>query len=287
MHEIISSPSKTISFLQKNGVLLSKINCRKCRKPMKMSTKKNSDGYTWKCQSRKCNFHTESVRKNSKLSNIKASLSTILEVLYNFNDEISFKSIMKKCGVGIKLINSIIDSFSSTFKKICSRKIGGKGKTVEIDETVLSKRKYNTGRSFESLWCIGGICRETKEVFYTISRRRNADLITSTILKHVDIETRVITDEWRGYRKLTSVGFDHHTICHKKHKVDPNNPDINTQNIEVYWRYMKKYIKRGSPNNKKRLFQLINSHIFLRSIKNDFSKLLLGIQCLRRFNKLI
>ncbi|XP_068227373.1 uncharacterized protein [Palaemon carinicauda] len=41
--------------------------------------------------------------------------------------------------------------------------IGGENKTVEIDETYYSKRKYNRGRELPEQWVFGGICRETKE----------------------------------------------------------------------------------------------------------------------------
>ena len=35
--------------------------------------------------------------------------------------------------------------------------IGGEGKTVELDETVVVKRKYNRGRMLAAGWLFGGI----------------------------------------------------------------------------------------------------------------------------------
>ena len=92
-----------------------------------------------------------------------------------------------------------------------------------------------------------------------------------------------MTDEWKNYKNLKKQGFTHHTICHKTNFVNPENPNIHTQNIEVYWRYPKKYIKSGSPNNKKRLKRLVASYVLLKTVKNDFQKLLLGISHLKRF----
>ena len=41
-----------------------------------------------------------------------------------------------------------------------NEKIGGLGKTVEIDESKFGKRKYHKGRKVEGQWVFGGIERE-------------------------------------------------------------------------------------------------------------------------------
>jgi hypothetical protein len=42
-------------------------------------------------------------------------------------------------------------------KKVKPKKIGGRGKIVEIDESKLRKRKYNVGRMVRTKWIIGGV----------------------------------------------------------------------------------------------------------------------------------
>lgn len=41
--------------------------------------------------------------------------------------------------------------------------IGGVGKTVEIDESKIGKRKYNRGRRVEGQWVFGGVERESSK----------------------------------------------------------------------------------------------------------------------------
>ena len=45
-------------------------------------------------------------------------------------------------------------------------KIGGPGKTVEIDESKFGKRKYHRGKRVEGVWVFGGIERERRRSFF-------------------------------------------------------------------------------------------------------------------------
>lgn len=44
-------------------------------------------------------------------------------------------------------------------------KLGGPGRTVEIDESKFGRRKYHRGHKVEGQWVFGGIERETGRVF--------------------------------------------------------------------------------------------------------------------------
>ena len=46
-----------------------------------------------------------------------------------------------------------------------SEKIGGPGKTVQIDESKVGKRKYHRGHRVEGQWVFGGIEEDTRKCF--------------------------------------------------------------------------------------------------------------------------
>lgn len=53
-----------------------------------------------------------------------------------------------------------------------------------------------------------------------------------------------MTDCWRGYAGLDQQGFEHFTVNHKYHFVDPDT-GANTQTIESNWRPLRKRLSRG------------------------------------------
>jgi len=65
-------------------------------------------------------------------------------------------------------------------------------------------------------WRIGGICRETKDVFLAVVQRTNAaTTLTDIIERHVSKDSMVITDCWHAYDQLDTDGWNHLTVNHQ------------------------------------------------------------------------
>ena len=87
-----------------------------------------------------------------------------------------------------------------------SIKIGGPERIVEIDETMIYKRKYNRGRltsnQVEQVWVFGGIDRSSKVCFAEIVERRDEPTLLALIQKHILPGTTIYSDGWSAYQNL-------------------------------------------------------------------------------------
>ena len=53
-----------------------------------------------------------------------------------------------------------------------------------------------------------------------------------------------MTTIYSAYNSLSELGYGHKVIKNKTNFVHPEDPDINTQNIEGLWRDFKEWVKR-------------------------------------------
>ena len=72
-------------------------------------------------------------------------------------------------------------------------------------------------------WVVGVCALEfepARPVFFVVERR---DAVTlERIIRHTCLPgTTIITDCWRGYAGLSNLGFNHITVNHSRHFVDP------------------------------------------------------------------
>ena len=87
------------------------------------------------------------------------------------------------------------------------------------------KCKYQRGRLVEGQWVLGGICRETRQVFLVPVDNRDGATLLSIIEEYVAPKTHIVSDCWKGYDSLqqSSKNYTHSTVNHSQNFVGKYN----------------------------------------------------------------
>ena len=149
--------------------------------------------------------------------------------------------------------HTIVD-WMNFFRDICCQyfidhpaQLGGEGKIVEIDVTVITRRKYNRGRISGEQWLFGGVERGSNKCFLIPVERRNADTLLPIIQNFVLPGTVVMSDLWAAYNGIKNLpeGYQHLTVNHSLNFVDPDSGTC-TNAIESTWQKFKHEKRYGT-----------------------------------------
>ncbi|CAI6358292.1 unnamed protein product [Macrosiphum euphorbiae] len=124
-------------------------------------------------------------------------------------------------------------------------KIGGVGKTVEIDESKFGKRKYHRGHAVEGQWIFGGIQRDNGACFLIPVEKWDKETLLAIIKQWVLPGTQIISDCWKSYDCLNDEGFIHFKVNHSVNFKDPNT-GAHTNTVEGMWRHAKALLSQYS-----------------------------------------
>jgi len=231
------------------------VACRRHRYLLKFSRRNAIDGFHWRCPG--CRSRC-SVRDGSFfVRHSHLSLRTLTYMLYEWCNDTPIRDIERECAVG----HQTAVRFCRSCRNVCITHnvlnpvvIGGltivnghvESRIVEIDETYLSRRKYNRGRYTGGVWVFGGVDRLSGKCFMQIVPRRNRAVLFPIIQRHIDFGSRIVSDMWAAYRTLPQLpnGYSHDWINHSQHFVDPADPDVHTQAIESLLNRVKRKHKR-------------------------------------------
>lgn len=103
-------------------------------------------------------------------------------------------------------------------------KLGVPGKVVEIDESLVTKVKYNRGSKLKKvqIWMFGIIERDKDGKLYVeLVPNRTSETLLKIIVDHVKEGTMIVSDSWSSYNRLKDLKFGHMTVNHKYHFFDP------------------------------------------------------------------
>ena len=153
-----------IDFLRLHGVLPSKVKCPRCGSDLKL----RSDRYQWECRKhvvnkknkrvQSCNYsvadHQGTFLKDSHIPAWKILLFVTLWLQKHFSHGL----VSENLGIGAEASVNWRSYCSEVAENWYNRQdpIGGEGIVVEIDETLLVRRKFGTGRLLKQVWMFGG-----------------------------------------------------------------------------------------------------------------------------------
>ena len=170
---ILGSFQNVFNFFLSQKLLASCQQCSRCGCNMELTeTTWVTDGYMWRCTNTRCRTWL-SIRSGSfEGSNIP--LSTWLHLMFLWAMQISGSKITRLTSLSKPTMIQAL----SELRTICSNKVlnaeiklGGLGKTVEIDESKFgAKRKYKRGSVSEGPWVFGVVERGSQSAALPCSR---------------------------------------------------------------------------------------------------------------------
>ncbi|GFY70768.1 DDE_Tnp_IS1595 domain-containing protein [Trichonephila inaurata madagascariensis] len=169
-------------------------------------------------------------------------------------------------------LREVTEIFDSHHDKL----LGGPGKTILLDETFLTKRKYNKSRKTKTMtklyseYIVGTI----KKGFFLVDGEKKKDL-WPRIARHCNPETSVIcTDSATQYHNVNKLFNDafHKTTNHKKGEFVNETNKLNTINPleNENWHFKKSIINRKS---EKSIRQYMTLHFYRRTRLNTLNSL--------------
>ena len=281
-HRCVSN-EECITLLEEYGIIKPVHVCICGVVMKKIHHKGKCDGYILRCQF--CN-KTSSICKRSVLEGSKLSICQILAVVVHFCEEECVNELAQKIGIS----RPSICRWYAILRKICGKaleanfkRLGGIGHTVQIDETVIARRKYNVGRNVQQQWLFGAIDMINGSFILRNIDNRSRKELQSVIIDTIYEDTHVISDCWSSYMAIFSNRNDY-THSHVNHSRNFVNPETgaNTQLIENLWSRLKSTLRRKFQRSRGHLQEYLDEFCFRAKVKKDgrlvlFTSLLKGL----------
>ena len=257
--------SSTILVLQQMGIISTTGTCRKCEDSLgdKYKTSTGNKMYWW-CSECCCKTY---LRQNTVLENSNLRFERFVMLVYSFAERnTTYKQTRKEACLPVEgyaengMSNETVNRWYQYFRFLCNKdikkrhsKMGGKGKIIEMDESMFGKMKYGKGNPTKRRrsWVFGGKCRETGRMFIKICpfNKRTKKALWPIIQENVKPGTMLFSDGWRAYRKLPTLGYQHRWVDHSKYYVDPTDRTLHTNGIEGMWRVVKRWLPQSGRYN--------------------------------------
>lgn len=268
-----------VSKLRDIGLLPTTMACTECGEQMRDQKVQKRDGIRFECSKRTCR-RSKSIRVNSFFDRSKLSLCECMLLLHLWSRGYTEKLICDDYEFSNK---TVVDWFrfcrelSICYYENDTAMIGGPGCVVELDETLVVKRKYNRGRMLRDGWLFGGIERRSDGVFncfVVLVYDRSAAHLIHHIRQRIAPGTHIVTDGWPAYARLSDHGYQHNVVIHEENFIAPSDRYVHTQTIESTWCSLKRFLRSRGSHKGPHLLEYLCEYMFRRKFPSTFEALL-------------
>lgn len=245
------TPDALKEFLRQNRLI--RKTGKKCCRQRRMSEgaygRDRLFGRIWRCHVCK---NTEGLLKGSFFANTHLTPFVILNMAYTYVAGLNIGTMYEI--VEDMPASTAVTDWAQYFRDVMSKeviretvgKVGGPGKLVVVDETVLAKRKYHRGRPVarETCWVFGIYDVESKQGTLEFIQNRSRDEMIPKILAKVEPGSVIHTDDHRSYASLAAHGYTHKTVNHSQ--TFKALDGTHTNHVEGYFSRMKAFLRKRS-----------------------------------------
>jgi hypothetical protein len=287
LYALTSTIESTILWCRNNGLLTIQMQCPACGNDMTEVADKCGDGVVWSCRrGSRSDRHQQkvSIRYGSFFANSHVSIRDTLHLLYDWSAGTSAKDSSFELNLSKPTVIDMYKLFRNKTSEIANEHLSGAighgMQTIEVDECQVGRRKHQRGRIPREMWVVGGVVRDSVplESFMEVVARRNRQTLENIMRRRVNMSCRLITDDWGGYKHLRDLGFNHFVIRHCDYFVDPQNPEIHTQNIENYWRCLRRFLAKKGTYTRRHIQAYLDEYIFRKRFPDVFETLIQHLQ---------
>ncbi|KAL3094767.1 hypothetical protein niasHS_006062 [Heterodera schachtii] len=218
-----------------------------------------TDNCQWRCPSHK--GQKVSIRAGSFFENAHFELHKGMLLAYSWALGIALHTQTEMI---VLKMHALID-WANFFRGICSRwlidnpiRLGGVGHVIQIDESVLARRKYHRGHRVREIWIFGLYDVHAGIGVVRIVPDRTRATLLPIIEEYVLPGSTIHSDQWAAYMggAIPSIPvippYIHHSVNHTINFVDPIT-SAHTNHVECFWKNLKMKFKAMSGTSRELL----------------------------------
>ena len=172
--------------------------------------------------------------KSSKISEAK-----FRALLKYFVADLSATQTSEITRINRNTVNRYFNAFRERICEICAQENPFSG-SVEVDESYFGPRRVRgkRGRGAYGKTIVFGLLKRGDKVYTEIIPDASKQTLQGIIRGHVDLESVIHSDGWKGYDGLVDIGYDkHYRVNHGANEFANGRNHIN--GIESFWSFAK------------------------------------------------